>query len=1038
MDYKLLQSNINHAKAAQDLFLHTLAERGCTLGIVAEPYRIPEEHPSWVGDNTGTIAITWRWWDGAPICSFLTKGNHFVAVRWGSFSVVGVYLPPSEPIARYEERLEDIASCIRSLGKSPIIIGGDFNAWNETWGSRFTNPRGAILEDWASSLGLQLLNKGGEATCVRPQGTSVVDLTWATTSAAAMLMDWRVLIDVEHLSDHRYIAMRFGRKRISRSPHQEQRDRPRWTIKCLDVDKLMALVMAAMWSGTPSEQDPSCEEAWLRGVVTGACDAAMPRAKRVPRRSTYWWNEEIAELRRTTIKWGRKVRRKRGSAEVQAATMEAYREARRELRNGIRTAKAKAWDELLLTLQEDPWGKPYRIVLNRLRPWAPPTTEQLEPTFLHKVVRTLFPTGRDRFGIPPPDWGDEDSPDWNEDLAVSEEEMSYALKRSFGGRNTAPGPDGIVKKVLALVSGELRGPLMHLIDGCLRKGVFPQAWKQANLVLLHKEGKDKTQPTSYRPICLINELGKLCERIVANRITRHLSEEGPDLAEHQFGFRQGRSTLDAVARVRSLADEQTSQGRIVLAISLDIKNAFNSLPWGRTRDALNAHGVPCYLRRVIDAYLSNRYITYRDRAGTTQWQKLECGVPQGSVLGPLLWNVGFNAVLQSALPPSCQIISYADDTLILAGGENWSEAVSRGEVAVSSVVRSIRSAGLEVAAQKTEALFFYSKASGPPPPGLGFMLGDTRVLVGTRLKYLGLILDGLWTYEGHFATVASRAKMRANTLCRLLPNLGGPDSRVRSLYAGTVRSVALYGAPVWAAALTASRRGKTVMAAALHPMALRMARAYRTVSRGAALTLAGSPPMALIATEYAKMFNALRAVRQRGLETTGAVRSRIRIHFRRQTLEIWQRDLAVEAEASGGRVITAIQPVIHEWVSRTHGVLTYRMTQVLSGHGCFGTYLARIGREENAVCHHCEIMMDSAQHTLEMCPAWANDRAALWAAVGGDLSPPALIRSILKSEEAWRALSQFCEVVMHKKEEAERERRGILPPSNARARNRRR
>lgn len=288
MDYKLLQTNINHAREAQDLLLHTLAERGCTLGIIAEPYRVPEKHPSWASDKTGSVAITWRWWDGAPICSSLMRGNHYVAVKWGIFVVIGTYLPPLDSIATFEQRLEDIASCIRKFARSPIILGGDFNAWSRMWGSRSTNQRGAILEDWVSSLGLHLLNQGTQDTCVRPQGSSIVDLTWVTPSAARMLIEWRVLLDVEHLSDHRHIAMNFGRRGLpaNRNDQQEQQQ-PRWTMRRLDEDMLMASVTTAMWSYSLTANDPSEEESWIRTTLTTACDMAMPRARRVPRRSIY-------------------------------------------------------------------------------------------------------------------------------------------------------------------------------------------------------------------------------------------------------------------------------------------------------------------------------------------------------------------------------------------------------------------------------------------------------------------------------------------------------------------------------------------------------------------------------------------------------------------------------------------------------------------------------------------------------------------------------------------------------------------------------
>ncbi|KAL0810515.1 hypothetical protein ABMA28_009072 [Loxostege sticticalis] len=118
----------------------------------------------------------------------------------------------------------------------------------------------------------------------------------------------------------------------------------------------------------------------------------------------------------------------------------------------------------------------------------------------------------------------------------------------------------------------------------------------------------------------------------------------------------------------------------------------------------------------------------------------------------------------------------------------------------------------------------------------------------------------------------------------------------------------------------------------------------------------------------------------------------------------------------------AIRPVLKEWARRAHGRLTYRATQLLSGHGCFGAFLSRIGREESASCHHCSCDEDTAQHTLETCPAWARERSVLVAAVGQDLSLRAVVARMLESEEKWQAVLTFCEAVVSQKEAAERER----------------
>ena len=127
---------------------------------------------------------------------------------------------------------------------------------------------------------------------------------------------------------------------------------------------------------------------------------------------------------------------------------------------------------------------------------------------------------------------------------------------------------------------------------------------------------------------------------------------------------------------------------------------------------------------------------------------------------------------------------------------------------------------------------------------------------------------------------------------------------------------------------------------------------------------------------------------------------------------------------AGHATIVAISPLFEEWLERRHGVLTFRLTQVLTGHGVFGRFLHRIGREETPGCFHCEDRPeDTVEHTVEVCPAWAEHRRVLEAAIGGgDLSRPALVQAMVRSETEWDAVTSFCEAVMLEKEVAERER----------------
>ena len=133
-------------------------------------------------------------------------------------------------------------------------------------------------------------------------------------------------------------------------------------------------------------------------------------------------------------------------------------------------------------------------------------------------------------------------------------------------------------------------------------------------------------------------------------------------------------------RVRVLVEETVSRGGVVLAVSLDISNAFNTLPWSCILEALKYHRVPLYLRRTVETYLEGRCVIYRGRDGAGR-HLMSCGVPQGSVLGPLLWNIGYDWVLRGELPLGADLTCYADDTLITAGSDvdNHGCGVTGGE-----------------------------------------------------------------------------------------------------------------------------------------------------------------------------------------------------------------------------------------------------------------------------------------------------------------------------------------------------------------------
>ncbi|XP_041977427.1 uncharacterized protein LOC121731828 [Aricia agestis] len=1021
------KGNLNHCAQAQDLWVQALLQWEIDVAVIAEPYRVLERG-DWLGDVNSSVALVFGPKIVPPSSRNSIRGRGFVVAILGTLTVVGVYFSPNRPIVELEALLLRLTAVVEG-STQPVVVAGDFNAKSPLWGSPATNARGRLMEEWLAATGLVLANRGATSTCVRRQGESIVDLTLVSPAIAQHVTEWRVLSRTETLSDHLYIRFVIS--------HLTEQGRtispgagPRWSLKKLDRDILKEAAAVASWAPLPSEDVEECVE-WLTEAAHNICDASMPRAGPVPpRRQTYWWSPDLKRLREECVAARRRYlryrRRRIRNAEEEDAIYDGYRSARHHLRDAIRTAKREAWEDFLRTLEQDPWGRPYKWVRQKLRPAAPPLTQSLQPDLCRSIVSALFPP---RAEWSPPSMAPPTAePEEEEEIPpVSAGELAAAVHK-MSLQNKAPGLDGVPGRVWVLAMEHMEARVLAVLNLCLVQGRVPRRWKTGKLVLLRKAGRPEDQPSAYRPIVLIDEICKTFERIIVARLNRHLESVGPNLSDAQFGFRSRRSTIDAVARIRSITEQEISQGGVVLVVSLDITNAFNTLPWETIKEALRYHRVPRYLRRTIGDYLSERSVQYPTEDGWEE-QEVDCGVPQGSALGPELWDLGFDHVLRGANLPGVELVAYADDTAVVCRAKTHREATILATAAVAQVVRRIQALGLTVALNKTEAIIFHGPRNAPPP-GLAIIVGGTSIQIASTMTYLGLVLDSRWTFKEHFRRLSEKVTKAAGALASLLPNLGGPSLTCRRLYMGVIRSMVMYGAPIWAEDLAAVNR--QALGRLQRIMATRAVRGYRTISRDAACLLAGSVPWDLDAKTLADVYWRSAEVRAGGSNPLPEAVRRWREEANDRALEEWEERLA-EPRVSVD-LILAIRPVFREWLGRKNGALSFRLTQVLTGHGCFGRYLCEIaGREETTRCHHCGEDRDTAAHTLTACPSWILQRAALTAAIGQDISLPTMVRAMLRSELEWKAVENFAEEVIAAKEEAEREReREALDPRRRR------
>jgi len=685
---------------------------------------------------------------------------------------------------------------------------------------------------------------------------------------------------------------------------------------------------------------------------------------------------------------------------------EQYKKARLKLKKAIKQSKAESWDELLSEVEDDLWGRPYKVVMTRLK--SQPMPSPVDAALLEKIVTHLFPEQ------PEEDYQLEE--DVDEDIPlITEEELLTAIAKV--GNNKAPGMDGIPNIALKTAIRLAPAIFLDMYNACLKEGIFPDKWKWQRLVLLPKGKKPPDEPSSYRPLCMLDTAGKIFERIIHNRIEKVVD---PLLAEGQFGFRKERSTLDAINTVVKQAREATAGKRwtrgskkYCAIAALDVKNAFNSAIWERIMDALKALGVPWYLRRIVASYLCNRWLMYDTEDGPKKY-RVTGGVPQGSVLGPLLWIIMYNSLLLLQLPKGVSIVAFADDAALIIIAKFLEQITALFGEAFVKIKEWMSSVGLQLAAHKTEVLLVSSRKVMET---VTLSVGNAEITSQPFIRYLGVILDARLNFKEQTEQISRKASVVATTLARLMPNVGGPRQKRRKLLSSVTTSVLTYGIPIWADALKVQEYRRRT-AAAYRVSALRVACAFRTVSEDAISVIAGMLPIEVLAEERRSMY-----------QQKGAIDpSYAGIEVRATSLNQWQ---TMWDASSKGRWTHRLIPKVEIWVNRPHGELNYYLTQMISGHGCFRAYLYKFNYEDSPDCPACVAAEENAEHALFQCPRFSVSRATVEDQLETRITPDNLVELMLKSADAWTAVSAYAAAVMKELRRAERARKKMTPEDQA-------
>ena len=583
---------------------------------------------------------------------------HQIELKGRSSILLGTVYKPKHNDAVTVDNLQNVLTKINhKLPNNNIIVCGDFNQPNVDWNNLCTIPSTWACSKTANKLINVTVENGLDQVVDKPtRGNNILDLVLTNNTNVIRK------IEVEPgLGDHEMVRVELDLK-LKRKKANKRKVfiRQKADEKGIKEDILQFQQKFRDIEDKPVQEQWDCLEEEIKNTM----DRRVPSKSSSTRHDLPWFGRKHRRLTRCKQRLYYKAKAS-GLPEdwerykvIQKTTRRSLQRAKRgyisdHLANNIKDNPKAFWTFVKKTKSEEVGISDLKVnnsVISDAKGKAEALNNQFASVFTQENTDEI-PTL--------------DTEDYEEvpRLIISSEGVLKQLKNL--APNKAPGPDQLPPWFLKIAAEELAPILTNIFQSSVDNGILPRQWREANIIGIFKKG-DKSKPENYRPVSLTSIICKILEHIIHSHVMKHL-EKLDILVDKQHGFRAKRSTVTQLLQTTHDFTSNLEESLTTHLAILDFSKAFDKVPHERLLSKLNTYGIRNSLLAWIRNFLTQRTQQVVCDGEKSVPKKVISGVPQGTVLGPLLFLLYIND-LPSGLSSSVRL--FADDCLVYSAGKD--------------------------------------------------------------------------------------------------------------------------------------------------------------------------------------------------------------------------------------------------------------------------------------------------------------------------------------------------------------------------------